>query len=409
MDSKLRHRPNRRALLRGAAIAATSLALPKMLAGCSGSSATGSLTSSGATGTAQDPVKIALLLPTSGDPQTAAIAKGLRQAAELAVFDLNQPGLQLIVKDDRGTEEGARAAVGEALSGGAEIILGPLFSRATAAAAPLARQAGVPIISFSNDRSVAGNGVYLLSFLHDQEVSRIVDYAARQGRSRLVALLPKDTVGDQLEQSLRAATIRSGITLMAVERYALNTNAVLAPARKIHDVIKSAPADAPVDSLFLPGGEDLLPMVSPFIPYLGIDTRQVRLLGTGGWDTPIVTRDKAFAGGWFAAPDPRGWRTFAERFAKSYGAQPPRVASLAYDAVGIAGALAGTGRGGRFAAANLTRASGFNGIDGRFRLSSGGLVDRELAVLEVGRGSSTVIDGAPAEPGRLYTSALAKS
>ena len=408
MDSKLRHRPNRRTLLRGAAIAATSLALPKILAGCSGSSATGSLAGGGATGTAQDPVKVALLLPTSGNPQTASIAKGLRQAAELSVFDLNQPGLQLMVKDDRGTEDGARAAVGEALSGGAEIILGPLFSRATAAAAPLARQAGVPIISFSNDRSVAGNGVYLLSFLHDQEVSRIVDYSARQGRSRLVALLPKDTVGDQLEQSLRAATARSGVTLMALERYALNTNAVLAPARKINEVIKSAPADAPVDSLFLPGGEDVLPMVSPFIPYLGIDTRQVRLLGTGGWDTPIVTRDKAFAGGWFAAPDPRGWRPFAERFAKSYGAQPPRVASLAYDAVGIAGALAGTGRS-RFAAANLTRASGFSGIDGRFRLQASGLVDRELAVLEVGRGSSTVIDGAPAEPGRLYTSALARS
>ena len=408
MDSKLRHRPNRRTLLRGAAIAATSLALPQILAGCSGSSATGSLAGGGATGTAQDPVKVALLLPTSGNPQTASIAKGLRQAAELSVFDLNQPGLQLMVKDDRGTEDGARAAVGEALSWGAEIILGPLFSRATAAAAPLARQAGVPIISFSNDRSVAGNGVYLLSFLHDQEVSRIVDYSARQGRSRLVALLPKDTVGDQLEQSLRAATARSGVTLMALERYALNTNAVLAPARKINEVIKSAPADAPVDSLFLPGGEDVLPMVSPFIPYLGIDTRQVRLLGTGGWDTPIVTRDKAFAGGWFAAPDPRGWRPFAERFAKSYGAQPPRVASLAYDAVGIAGALAGTGRS-RFAAANLTRASGFSGIDGRFRLQASGLVDRELAVLEVGRGSSTVIDGAPAEPGRLYTSALAKS
>ena len=400
------YRPPRRTVLRAVAIGATSLVLPKLLAGCSGPSGSGSLASGGATGTAKDPVKVALILPTGGDPQTAAIAKAMRQSAELAVFDLNQQGLQLIVKDDRGTDEGVRAAVGEAVTGGAEIILGPLFSRATAAAAPAARQAGVPIISFSNDRTVAGSGVHLLSFLHDQEVARIVDFAARQGRSRLVALLPNDTHGKQLEQSLRAATARSNVTLVALERYALTTNAIQAPARKIHDVIKAAPPEAPIDALFLPGGEDTLPMVAPFIPYLGIDTQQVRLLGTGGWDTPIIAREKAFAGGWFAAPDPRGWRTFSERFAKSYGAPPPRVASLAYDAVGIAAAFSGAPRGSRYVAANLTRASGFDGIDGRFRLAAGGIVERDLAVLEVRREGSTVIEAAPGGTGRLYTSSI---
>ncbi len=404
------YRPPRRDILRAVAFGATSLAWPSLLAGCSGQSATGSLASGGATGTAKDPVKVALILPTGADAQTAAIGKALRQAAELAVFDLNQPGLQLVVKDDRGSEEGARAAVGEAIAGGAEMILGPLFSRATAAAAPEARKAGVPIISFSNDRTVAGNGVYLLSFLHDQEVSRIVDYSARQGRSRMVALLPKDALGDQLEQSLRAATARSGVTLVALDRYALNTNAILAPARKIHDAIKAASPEAPVNALFLPGGEDTMPMVAPFIPYLGIDTKQVQLLGIGGWDTPMVAREKAFAGGWFAAPDPKGWQTFSERFSKSYGTRPPRVASLAYDAVGIAAAFTGEGRGSRYGAPNLTRASGFSGIDGRFRLSASGLVERELAVLEVRRTGSTVIEGAPSgEPGRLYTSSLARS
>ena len=105
------YRPPRRDILRAVALGATSLAWPSLLAGCSGQSATGSLASEGATGTAKDPVKVALILPTGADQQTAAIAKALRQAAELAVFDLNQPGLQLMVKDDRGSEEGARAAV----------------------------------------------------------------------------------------------------------------------------------------------------------------------------------------------------------------------------------------------------------------------------------------------------------
>ena len=51
------------------------------------------------------------------------------------------------------------------------------------------------------------------------------------------------------------------------------------PAHCGHAV--DAPPEAPVDAMFLPGGEDILPMVAPYIPYLGINTQQVRLLGTG--------------------------------------------------------------------------------------------------------------------------------
>jgi len=388
-------------------MAATSLVLPRLLTGCSGpGGATGSL-AAGGSGTARDPVKIAMLLPTTSDPQTAAIAKAMKQAAELAIFDLNQPGLQLIVRDDRGTEAGASAAATEAIAAGAEIILGPLFSRSAAAIAPLARKANVPVISFSNDRTVAGNGVYLLSFLPDQEVSRIISFAAAQGRSRVVALLPKDALGDQLDQSLRAATTRAGSTLVAVERYALNTTAILDPAKKISEAIKSAQSSgAPVDALFLPGNHDTLQLVAPFIPYLGIDTQAVRLIGTSGWDTPVTARDKSFAGGWFAAPNPRGWQIFSEKFAKSYGSPPPRLASLANDAMVIAGALAAGPRGNRYAAANLTRASGFAGSDGPFRLLPNGLVERELAVLEVRPGGHSVIEASPSQPVRLQTSAL---
>ena len=408
MPSDAHYRPSRRTVLRSMTIAATSLTLPNMLGGCSGpGTATGSLGTLGPATASRDPAKIALLLPTSAEPQTAAIAKAMKQAAELALFDLNQPNLQLIVKDDRGTEAGARTAATEAIAAGAEVILGPLFSRSTTAVAPVARQANVPVISFSNDRTVAGNGVYLLSFLHDQEVSRIVAFAAAQGRSRIVALLPRDALGDQLDPSLRAAAARSGATIVAIERYALNTTAILDPARKLNEVIKSAQSSgAPVDALFLPGTADTLQMVAPFIPYLGIDTQAVRLLGTSGWDTPVTTRDKIFAGGWFAAPNPQGWRAFADKFARSYNTPPPRLASLASDAMAVAAAFASAPRGNRYNAANLTRANGFTGVDGPFRLLPGGLVERELAVLEVRPGGPTVIESSPTQPARLQTSAL---
>jgi branched-chain amino acid transport system substrate-binding protein len=202
---------------------------------------------------------------------------------------------------------------------------------------------------------------------------------------------------------------RSASTLVAVERYALNTTAILDPAKRISEAIKAAQSSgAPVDALFLPGTPDTLQMVAPFIPYLGIDTQAVRLLGTSGWDTPVTMRDKAFAGGWFAAPNPRGWQAYSEKFAASYRSPPPRLASLANDAMVVAAALAAAPRGSRYSAANLTRANGFTGIDGPFRLLPNGLVERELAILEVRPGGASVIESSPSQPVRLQTSALSE-
>ncbi len=77
---------------------------------------------------------------------------------------------------------GAAAAADEAIREGAEIIVGPLTSGSTSAIAPVARKANVPVLTFSNDRRIAGNGVYLMSFLPEQEIDRIVAFAASKGK-----------------------------------------------------------------------------------------------------------------------------------------------------------------------------------------------------------------------------------
>src|SRR4029079_15173430 len=50
-------------------------------------------------------VKVALLVPLSAQGQPGIIGKSLKQAAELALFERDNPSLQLIVKDDKGTPE----------------------------------------------------------------------------------------------------------------------------------------------------------------------------------------------------------------------------------------------------------------------------------------------------------------
>ena len=343
-------------------------------------------------------VKVALLVPLSAQGHAGVIGKSLKQAGELALFERDNPNLQLIVKDDKGTPEGAKAAAEEAIKGGAKLILGPLFAKSATAVAPVARQAGVPVVAFSTDRQVAGNGVHLLSFQPAPEVIRVVGFAARQGKRRFAALVPQDAFGKIVAASFTEAVSRIGGNVVVLETYAHPPSAsgILEPMRKISAAIQAADAEgAPVDALFLPGGQESLEIIARLLPQAEIDTDKVKLIGTGGMDYPNVGRDAKLVGAWYPAPDPRAWTDFSEKYAKSYGAAPPRIASLAYDAVSLAIALSEGGQGQRYDASELTRATGFTGVDGAFRLLPDGGTDRSLAILEVQKFGAGIVD-APA-------------
>ena len=343
------------------------------------------------------PVKVALLLPLSAPPPTAAIARSMRQAAELALFERNAAELQLIVKDDKGTEAGARAAAEAALSEGAELIIGPYFSKCVLAIAAVAKQSGVAVVAFSNNPATAGSGVYLLGYTAAAEIDRVISYAAAKGRRRFAALLPDDAEGRVLEPAFRAAVTQSGGSLALIERYSPAGNGLVDPARRLQDAIKAAASGpAAIDALFFPGDPETLPQLDVLMPQLEIDAQKVKLLGTSGWDYPSVHTLSQLSGAWFATPDPGSWREFSERFGRSYGAMPVRLASLSHDAVAMAATLAVMPKGARFTPPSLTRSAGFTGADGAFRLKPSGLVDRSLAVMELRASGPAVIDAAAA-------------
>ncbi len=380
--------------------ALTALAL--LLAGCS-SGGTGEAPTAAlapppgqSQGQIRAPVKIALLLPLGGMGEKASVGKGMKQGAEMALFELNDPNVELITKDDGGTAAGARAAADAAIKEGAEIIIGPLLAESVTGVAPVAREASVPVLAFSNNAQVAGGGVYLLSFLAEQEAERIVSYAASRGKRRFAALIPDDAYGAIVEAAFRRSVQRNGGAVAVVERYPLAANGMLGPAKRVVEAIKNGEdQNTPIDALFLPGGQESLPQIGPVIAYSGLDTSKVKLLGTSAWDFPAISRDTAFVGGWYPSPDPLAWRSFSERFAKTFGTAPPRIASIAYDAVGFAIGLASNPPGSRYTQANLTRANGFSGVDGIVRFSTNGMSERGLAVLEVQKFGSSVIDVAP--------------
>jgi len=353
-------------------------------------------------------VKVAFLLPLTAKGNTGKTAQGLKQAGELALFEFDKPNVVLITKDTKGTPEGAKAAAQAALAEGAELVIGPLFSKSVTAAAAVTRQAGVPMIAFSSDRAVAGNGVYLLSFLAGQDVQRILSYAVGAGKQNFAALVPDTQYGKIVETSLRMAAQNIGAHIATVERYPADANGMLEPARRIKQVaINSKNSGRPVDALLIPAGKEALPTLATLMPYFEINTTEIQLLGTGDWDYAGIGREAPLVGGWFSAPDPRGWRDFTQRYAKTYGGVPPRIASLAYDAVSLAVSLSNNQASFRYTTANLTRGSGFAGVDGLFRLKPDGTSERGLAILQVQKFGSRVIQPAPSVFGKSNSGGVA--
>lgn len=379
-------------------------ALSVMLAACATSMGnSGNVTSalseqakSEGAGQPRKPVRIGLLLPISGYGPHAITAKGMKQAAELALLDLNNPQVQLIVKDDKGTPEGALAAAQEAIGEGAEILIGPITAEGTRSAASVASGAGVPVLSFSNDGSVAQENVHLLGFSPEQEVERIVGFAASKGKRRFAALIPGDAYGQVVQLALQKAVQRRGGTLAAVTTFPRDANAMLDPVRMLaSEVLQSADSATPIDALLVAADAEVLPQLDPILTYAGLNSDRVQILGTGAWDFANAGRNPAFVSGWYPGADPPAWRDFIQRFSRSFGQAPPRLASLSYDAVSFAITLASAEPGQRFTSEALARPAGFTGVDGPLRFKTDGVTERALAVLELQAFGGNVIDPAP--------------
>jgi len=331
-------------------------------------------------------VKVALILPLTAPGNAGATAQSMRNAAEMALAEFNNPDIQLLVKDDGGNAGGAQVAAQQAVAEGAEIILGPLFAQSVGAAGQVARQRGIPVIAFSTDAGVAAPGVYLLSFLPESEVNRVVAYAASQGKRSFAALIPDNAYGTVVQAAFQQAVAAHGGRVVVMERYPLDR------ALMQNSIQRVAQAARQVDAIFIPDGADSISAIVQGLAAAGV---RKQLVGTGLWDDPRLAAEPGAQGGWFAAPDPAGFRAFAGRYRSRYGQDPVRPATLAYDAVSLVAALVKTQGQARFTEATLTNASGFAGIDGVFRFRPDGTNQRGLSVMRVTQNGGQVVSPAP--------------
>jgi ABC-type branched-subunit amino acid transport system substrate-binding protein len=334
-------------------------------------------------------IRVGLILPLSAPGNAGVAAQSMKNAAEMALAEFKNPNIQLLVKDSAGNPQSAQQGAQQAMTEGAEIIIGPLFAQAVRAVGQVARPRAIPVIAFSTDASVAANGVYLLSFLPETDVRRIVEYTTSHGKRSYAALLPDNAYGTVVEAAFQQEVARQRGRVLAIEKYPLDPAKIAGPVAKVAQVARH------VDSIFIPDGADAVPQVVSALASDHVNLKRVQLLGTGLWDDPRIFSDKQLEGGLYAAPESAGFRNFSARYRARYGQDPVRTATLAYDAVALVAALVKTQGAQRFSQQILTTPSGFAGIDGIFRFRTDGTNERGLAVLRVTPTGGQVVSPAP--------------
>jgi len=333
---------------------------------------------------------LGLLLPLSG--ANGQLGQALDHAAEMALFDAADTKTALVVRDTE-TPQGPAGAAQAALDEGANILLGPIFADHARQVGPVAANGHVLDVAFTTDKSVAGNGVYVMGILPGLQIDRIVDFASQQGRKSFAALLPDNPYGHLVADTLTAAAARDHVGVSAIEYYPADAVEFSGPVGKLA-------TDPPFDALLIPMGGFQLRSIVPLLAFYKIDTTQVKLLGSALWDDPELTAERSLDGAWYAAPADDSWADFAQRYRAAYAADPPKLAGLAYDAVTMAAALAKTGD---FSPQALARPDGFSGVNGVFRFGADGLVQRNLAIYELGPNGATVKDPAAKSFGPVLT------
>lgn len=332
-------------------------------------------------------VRVGLLLPFSLRPQDA---NALYNAAELALFDHGSRNTLLIPRDAGANEASATAAAQALVADGADVIIGPVAREGVVGAAGAARRQSVPVIGFSSDRGIGGNGVYLLSFQLEDEVARLMSFAAQRGIRSIALLAPSNEYGRRVESALRAEAARNGVAVVQAQLY----NRAEADATAAANALAASLRAAPVQAILIAESGAPLRAIGVALVGAGVNRSQVRLLGTSAW-AGDAQREPTLAGGWYVAADPAARADFERRYQAAFGREATRLSSLGYDAVAIASLLSRQGGAQGFTRGALENREGFAGADGLFRFNGAGAIERGLAVIEVGQNTVAVLDAAP--------------
>jgi len=356
------------------------------------------------------PKNVAVLLPESD------LGVSVKTSVQMAFIQSKANNINVRFTDLSGSKEEKNQQIASALANKPDLIIGPVFSEDV----NILREhmsSNIPVLSFSSDASVLGNGIMTMSLIPTQSVETIVQRMATDGKKQIVFIVPDNNTGyvmgntaldsaniygldvagfyyytpenmDNMKSAAenaamfnarndantRAKEILSDIlmkqTLSASDKDSINTQL---DDRNKSDTIGNVPYDA---ILFLGNASDSKALGS-FMRYFDVPSKGVKFYGTAMWDNTEMFRDITMSGASFATLTPispdfaNAYRTIADK-------EPTRLSTIGYDAAMLAKkALLSGGDAKNF----LIDPSGFRGLDGLVRLQPNGMSERALQIM----------------------------
>lgn len=343
----------------------------------------------------EGPVSVALLAPTSaGNSAMSRAAQDITAAAQIAMSRGSNTNFSMKIYDTHGTADGAAAAAAHAVREGAALIVGPLTADNTRIVAPIARQAGLNVISFSNDTSVAGGNVWVAGQTPDDELRRLLSYAGSQGLRNVALVHPFNAYGDAVAGAAASAGRDAGVQVSPVNGYPRSFEGIQGISSTAAANIRSSGGDG----VIIADSGDALRSMASFLGYYDVAPSRFRYMGLSRWDDSGNYSESMLQGGWFVAPDPTASGIFTANFESMLNRRPSPVASLGYDAIVAAHDMLSDAKAGgapAFSAASITGGS-HAGATGPFRFTRDGRNMRSYAVMQITGSGPQILDPAPA-------------
>lgn len=340
------------------------------------------------------PVPVALLLPLTGDRALVEVGTSLANAAKLAIgFIEANPNIgeniTITLHDSGSGAAGATGAASAAVQAGAKLILGPVSADQVSAAGAVARAAGIKLIGFANNPSVAGQGVFLLSVLPDMEMKRAIGHLKADGRRGLAGIFPATPYGEALATAFRQQAIAAGFSPSAVYMFSSPGEAgqIAAQAKPLIDQNR-------IDAIFLPERTSAPAFATALLQAGVMPGDLLQIVGSSDWagDAAILAAP-GLQGAIYPAVDEAGYNAIVGEYAARFGGRPHQLATLAYTAVILANVNRLSLATPPYDTTLLTAPGGYNGRDGQFRFLANGRAEYALAIRKVQGGGVVAVDG----------------
>ena len=271
---------------------------------------------------------------------TATFGKQTHNGVELAIDEVNAAGgvkgrkLRLVTEDDQSRQDEAATVVRKLISRDKVIaLLGEVASSASLAAAPIAQEAKVPMISPSSTNprvTQVGDFIFRVCFLDDFQGQAMARFCYNTLGSRKAAVL-RDIRQDYsvgLANYFSEEFAKLGGTIASDQSYSSGDSDFKAQLT----AIRAAGADV----LFVPGYYNDVGQVAIQARDLGL---KIPLAGGDGWESPNLLEigGQALENSYYSNHfDPSSQepvvKEFFKKYSDRYGQAPGALAALAYDA-----------------------------------------------------------------------------